>query len=107
VAMARREEKLRAVQSEAKSAGGTIEVFSGDVTDASCRANVVNFCQDKLGGLDCLVNNAGIGAIGPFEQADEERLRRIMEVNFFAPVEFTRAALPILKRSPHPLIVNV
>lgn len=107
LAMARREEKLRTLQNDAQSAGCAIDIFPGDVTNPSLRQAALDVCQEKLGGLDCLVNNAGIGAIGPFEQADEERLRRIMEVNFFAPVEFTRAALPVLRKGTHPLIVNV
>jgi short-subunit dehydrogenase len=107
VAMARREERLRSLEEDAKSRGHSIHIFSGDVTDPRLRFRALEFCQENLGGLDCLVNNAGIGAIGPFDQAEEQRLRKIMEVNFFAPVEFTRAALPILRKGVHPLIVNV
>lgn len=107
VAMARREEKLAALEKEAQSRGHTIHIFPGDVTDPHLRFRALEFCSENLGGLDCLVNNAGVGAIGPFEQADEERLRKIMEVNFFAPVEFARAALPILRKGNLPLIVNV
>jgi short-subunit dehydrogenase len=54
-----------------------------------------------------LVNNAGIGAIGPFAEASPERLRKIMEVNFFAPAELIRSALPLLEAGKRPLIVNV
>ncbi len=107
VAMARREERLVALEREAKSHGHSIHIFAGDVTDSRLRLAALEFCQEKLGGLDCLVNNAGIGAIGPFDQGDEERLRKILEVNFFAPVEFTRAALTLLRKGTHPLIVNV
>lgn len=107
VAMARREERLIELQKEASSGGNSIQYFLGDVTDPRLRLAALDFCQEKLGGLDCLVNNAGVGAIGPFDETEEERLRQIMEVNFFAPVEFTRAALPILRSGNHPLIVNV
>ena len=54
-----------------------------------------------------LINNAGVGAIGPFDSADPERVRRIMEVNFFALVEMTRLALPHLKQGRTPIIVNI
>ena len=53
--------------------------------------------RTSFGGLDILVNNAGIGAMGLFESAGPERVRRVMEVNFFALVEMTRLALPLLK----------
>ena len=107
VAVARRKDRLADLKTEAKSSGSSIHILPGDVTDSCFRQDTARFCEKKLHGLDCLVNNAGIGAIGPFEQADEVRLRRIMEVNFFAPVEFTRAVLPMLKRSSYALIVNV
>ena len=61
----------------------------------------------RLEGLDLLVNNAGVGAIGYFADASPQRLRQIMEVNFFAPVELTRAALPLLLAGRRPMIVNV
>ena len=54
-----------------------------------------------------MINNAGSGGLGPFMSGDEERLRKIMEVNFFAPTEFIREALPLLSASRSPIIVNV
>jgi len=57
--------------------------------------------------IDILVNNAGVGARGKFETAVPERLRQIMEVNFFAPVEMMRLALPLLRRGNRPIIANV
>src|SRR5204862_2812974 len=61
----------------------------------------------EFGGLDALVNNAGIGALGRFDHAYEARLRQVMEVNFFAPAEFIREALPLLKAANRPIIVNI
>lgn len=82
-------------------------LLAGDVTAPPVRAEAIALMQSRFGGIDVLVNNAGIGAMGLFEQADAARLRRIMEVNFFAAVEMIRAALPLLKESPHGMIVNV
>src|SRR4029079_8217356 len=56
---------------------------------------------------DLLINNAGVGALGRFEEAGAERLRRIMEVNFFALVEMARLAIPALQQGRRPLIVNI
>ena len=61
----------------------------------------------ELGGLDILVNNAGIAAHGRFAEADPARLRPIMEVNFFAPVELIRESLPLLRAGRQPIVVNV
>ena len=74
--------------------------MAGDVTDPAARARCIEAAQSHFGGLDILVNNAGVGAIGPFETADPQRVRRLMEVNFFALVEMTRAALPLLEAGP-------
>jgi short-subunit dehydrogenase len=63
--------------------------------------------QSAFGGLDILVNNAGVGAVGRFEDASRDRVRRLMEVNFFALVEMTRGALPLLKQGTDPIVVNV
>ncbi len=111
----RREDRLREVAAEIdsrrtknspSSAAGEI-VIAGDVTDPATRQRVVQAAVSRFGGLDILVNNAGVGALGRFEDADPGRLRTIMEVNFFAAVELTRLALPILRRAKRPILVNV
>jgi short-subunit dehydrogenase len=60
-----------------------------------------------FGGLDVLVNNAGIGATGHFVEVSPDRLRKIMEVNFFGVTETIRAFLPLLRAGVRPAIVNV
>jgi NAD(P)-dependent dehydrogenase (short-subunit alcohol dehydrogenase family) len=52
------------------------------------------------GKLDCLVNNAGFGVVGPFATLSERQIRRQMEVNFFGTVLLTQTLLPALARSP-------
>jgi len=105
--VARREERLRTVAEEVQTTGARVEVFAGDVTDPAARAGIVDACRERFGGLDVLINNAGIGALGYFADASEDRLRQIMEVNFFALVELTRAAIPLLSESEHAIVVNV
>ena len=82
--------------------------LAGDVTRHETRDAILN-AVTKIGDgkLDLLVNNAGIGGIGPFADASEDRLRKIMEVNFFAPVELTRHLLPSLRRGKAPVICNI
>jgi len=107
VLVARREDRLRRLFDELGPMGRKVEVVPGDITDAQIRQRTVEIASTALGGLDILVNNAGVGALGLFEHATPERLRRIMEVNFFAPVELIRSALPSLKQGFQPIIVNI
>ena len=104
---ARREEKLLALQSEIEPLGGSAVVSAGDIASPEFRQSLLAVAKSELGGLDILINNAGIGGIGTFASADEDRLRRIMEVNFFAPAELVRTALPMLRDSDDGVIVNI
>tara|TARA_R110002049_G_scaffold2750_2_gene21354 strand:- start:47825 stop:48619 length:795 start_codon:yes stop_codon:yes gene_type:complete len=105
---ARRQERLDELESEILSlpdAGGRFIPLAGDVTEPSVREEIARRAFDLGDGrLDLLVNNAGVGAIGRFEDAAPERLRDVMEVNFFAPVELTRTLLPLLRQGRHPVI---
>ena len=106
VAVARREERLRDLATEL-AAQDRLVTLAGDVTSGAIRAQAIKLCQTRYGGLDALINNAGSGAVGPFAAADPERLRQVMELNFFAAVEFMREALPALRKGTRPIIVNV
>jgi short-subunit dehydrogenase len=106
VLVARREERLRELAAELAPLAA-VECVPGDVTEDAVRRQALQRARDSYGGLDALVNNAGIGAMGLFEDADPQRLRRVMEVNFFALVEMTRAALPLLREGNRPILVNV
>lgn len=107
VLTARRADRLAALADELRTEGAQVAYVSGDLTDPAVRAAALETARREYGGLDVLVNNAGVGALGRFEHSAAERLRQIFEVNFFALVELTRAALPALKQGHQPLIVNV
>lgn len=107
VALARREERLQALAEECAGLPGRFRYVAGDVTEAQTRGQALELARSEFGGLDLLVNNAGIGAMGLFDSADPERARRIFEVNFFAPLAFIREALPDLQAGNRPMVVNV
>ena len=66
--------------------------------DESVRA-AIEAAADAFGGIDVLVNNAGIGAIGTVEDNDDDEWRRVFDVNVLGMVRVSRAALPHLRRS--------
>jgi NAD(P)-dependent dehydrogenase (short-subunit alcohol dehydrogenase family) len=77
--------------------GGDLRPFLGDVTDdGSVRAAVAG-AAGALGGLDILINNAGIGAIGTVADNDDDEWRQAFDVNVFGMVRTARAALPHLR----------
>ncbi|MBU2664936.1 SDR family oxidoreductase [Actinoplanes bogorensis] len=77
-----------------------------DVTDdASVRAAVAE-AASAFGGLDVVVNNAGIGAQGTVEENDDAEWSRVFDVNVQGMVRVSRAALPHLRESSHAAIVN-
>jgi short-subunit dehydrogenase len=104
---ARREALLDAVVEECKRAGGVADRLAGDVTDAGYQDVLLQHAIASWGGLDVLVNNAGVSAHGQFADGDDATLRRIMEVNFFAAAELTRRAIPMLAVGKSPAIVNI
>ncbi len=111
LATARRENRLIELQNlirkEGSSKTGSIEVLAGDLTDADHRKCLAHWVERHWKSIDVVVNNAGNGAIGRFAEASEDRLRKIMEVNFFAAAELTRMMLPLLKHGRQPAIVNI
>ena len=104
---ARRKERLEELAAEISDSSATCVIVDGDVTDRSVRDRMLVAAQENYGGLDILINNAGIGAMGRFDEASEDRMREIFEVNFFAIVEFIRESLPLLKAGDEPVIVNL
>jgi NAD(P)-dependent dehydrogenase (short-subunit alcohol dehydrogenase family) len=77
-----------------------------DVTDSAAVEAAVVTAVDRLGGLDVLVNNAGIGATGHVGENDDAEWARVLDVNVTGMARVTRAALPHLRRSPHAAVVN-
>ena len=77
-----------------------------DVTDAAGVEEAVATVAERLGGLDVLVNNAGIGAIGSVGDNDDAEWARVLDVNVTGIARVTRAALPHLRRSPNAAVVN-
>jgi len=104
---ARKAELLQELAQQIRAKGGVIEIVQADVTSADDRKKMVETAEKAFGGLDILVNNAGIGATGHFADCSAERLRQIMEVNFFGLTETTRVFLPMLKKGNKPAIVNI
>ncbi len=107
LAAARSDEMLAELAQKVRAAGGVLETIHADITLRHDREAMAGAALRHFGGVDVLVNNAGIGATGHFAEVSPERLRKIMEVNFFALVETTRQFLPLLRLGTTPAILNI
>jgi short-subunit dehydrogenase len=107
LAAARSQELLDQLATEAGGISSFVRTVAADVTAPEGRAAMVEAATKHFGGLDVLVNNAGIGATGHFMDSEPDVLRRIFETNFFGLTETTRAFLPLLKQGVTPAIVNI
>lgn len=107
LAAARSDKLLAELAQGVRASGGVIETVHADVTVPEDRQRMVEAARQHFGGLDVLINNAGIGATGHFADVSPDRLRSIMEVNFFGLTETTRVCLPLLRQGNRPAIVNI
>ncbi len=78
-----------------------------DVTDAAQVQAAVAQAAAAFGQVDVIVNNAGYGLVGAFEELDEEEIAQNFETNFFGALRVIRAALPTLRAQGHGHIVNI
>jgi 2-keto-3-deoxy-L-fuconate dehydrogenase len=78
-----------------------------DVTDTAAVNSAVTVVAERFGGLDIVVNNAGIGAIGDISDNSDDEWARLLDINVTGIARVTRAALPHLRRSRHPAVVNM
>lgn len=104
---ARSTERLESLAHDLKTQGSDAVVIPADLTAETDRQRILDTVQERFGGLDVLVNNAGVGSWGHFATSSEAVLRQVMEVNFFAPTELIRLTVPMLTEGRQPAIVNV
>lgn len=79
---------------------------SCNVTDAEGVVKAVAAVAAEFGGIDILINNAGIGAAGDVAANDDDEWARVLDVNVIGMARMSRAALPYLRQSRHASIVN-
>ena len=104
---ARRLDRVEALAERIGAAGGRAIAFEVDVSDEQAANAFVAAANERLGGLDVLVNNAGVMLLGPVAGADTDEWRRMLDVNLLGLLYCTHAALPLMTASGGGHIVNV
>jgi NAD(P)-dependent dehydrogenase (short-subunit alcohol dehydrogenase family) len=77
-----------------------------DVADQKSLDEAMAAVAERFGGIDILINNAGISAVGTVEENSDEEWARVLDVNVTGIVRGSKAALPYLRRSSRAAIVN-
>jgi clavulanate-9-aldehyde reducatase len=104
---ARRLDRLEELSKRISDEGGRAETFEVDVADEDQARGLILDSEEKLGGLDILINNAGLMLLGPVQGADTEEWRRMVDVNCLGLLYCTHAALPVMQQRGGGHIVNV
>jgi NADP-dependent 3-hydroxy acid dehydrogenase YdfG len=104
---ARREDRLRALAERIESEGGRAIARPVDLSDEEQVTAFIHAAHDELGGLDVLVNNAGVMLLGPVAGADVADWRQMIDVNLLGLLFCTHAALPVMAQAGGGDIVNL
>src|SRR3954451_9588529 len=104
---ARRTDRLDALAGRLRDGGGRVLQLELDVTDEQACVNAVRRTRDELGGLNVLVNNAGVMLLGTIVGADPEDWRRMLHTNVLGLMYMTHAAIEGMVEQGSGDIVNV
>lgn len=107
IAAGRRRAALESLEREAQGASGQLHGMPLDVTDTASIEEARRAIEERFGGIDVLINNAGYGQTGPLEEVTDQELRAQFETNVFGLMAMTRAFLPSLRARGGGHILNV
>ncbi|HSI87535.1 MAG TPA: SDR family oxidoreductase [Pyrinomonadaceae bacterium] len=99
--------ELREQAGQLSDSKGSVELCQMDVCDDRSVRNCVESLLEQEGRIDVLVNNAGIGPMGPIEEASDETVTSVFDTNVFGVLRVSRAVLPAMRRQGSGLIINV
>ncbi len=96
-----------AVEEAAHALGSDVLAIAAEVTDPAQIAEALRQTADRFGGIDGIVNNAGVAYPNAIEKLDEVQVREQTAVNFLAPIFAARAVIPYLRQRGGGRIVNI
>jgi NAD(P)-dependent dehydrogenase (short-subunit alcohol dehydrogenase family) len=104
---ARDPQELERARADLAGRGAEVLAFPCDVTDRAQVQEWVRLSEERFGGVDVLVNNAGVIQVGPVEVMTLADYEEAMRIHFWAPLYTTLAVLPAMRRARRGRIVNV
>ena len=108
VAIAGRDERaLKAAEQQLSARAGGVLASRTDVRDYAAVESFIDAVVKKFGGIDVLVNNAGVGAFAPVGEMSLEDWHRVIDTNLNAVFYCTKLALPHLRKSAAAYVINI
>ncbi len=108
VLTARREDRLKALADELRTEkAGNIHIFSADLSEPSAPEKILEYCSNQNIHIDCLVNNAGYGNPGKFEEIPWQSHQDFLQVMVTAVTELTYLFLPGMIEKQYGRIINL
>lgn len=104
---ARREEDVTSLRHRFEKYGENVLALPCDVADDDSSAAAVQAAEERFGGIDILINNAGYGQLGPVETVPLDKVRYQFEVNTLGPARLIRLVLPSMRKRGEGRIINV
>lgn len=101
------EEKLSAQCNEINANGGCAEFFTANLLKEESYKMITDKCKQTFGGIDILINCAGMALNQPFENVTMEMFNKIFSLNVYAPAAMMRECLPHLENSDYAMIINI
>ncbi len=99
--------QVSALAALAAAAPDRVLALALDVTRQGEVETAIEMAVARFGRIDVLINNAGYGVVGGFEETSDAELRALMETNFFGAMNVIRAALPTLRTQRSGALVNI
>jgi len=87
------EQSAKNIVEDLKDCTGIVEMFKADVSKRSDVDAMIEYVNREFGGIDVVVNNAGVSHVGLFDEITEEEFRRVVDVNLMGVFNVTQAAL--------------
>lgn len=103
----RNREHLTCVKNEAEKSGVKTLILPGDLTNDEYLFSVIDNAAEYFGGIDILINNAGMALNCTFEETETQQFDRIMRLNVRAPYFICQTAIPWLKQSDCAGVINI
>jgi NAD(P)-dependent dehydrogenase (short-subunit alcohol dehydrogenase family) len=98
---------LRETAERIRALGAEVHCVQADLSDPSTRARIVPEAVERFGGVDILVNNAAWARFRPTLQQQPKHAHQAFEINFFAPLELSQQAIPLMRERAGGWILNL